>query len=80
MSLRSFLYSAPVFLSVFLIQEAVVTQLRLPLAGFNLMLIVALIWAALSTPEIGALTGFGAGIAMDYRKPHQVPWGIGRWF
>jgi hypothetical protein len=65
MSLRSFLYSAPIFLSVFLLQEAVVTQLRLPLGGFNLLLIVALIWAALSTPEIGALTGFGAGIAMD---------------
>ncbi|MEY4290312.1 MAG: hypothetical protein RL130_254 [Actinomycetota bacterium] len=77
MSLRSFLYSAPVFLSVFLIQEAVVTQLRLPLGGFNLMLIVALIWAALSTPEIGALTGFGAGIAMDLSQTTPGP--MGHW-
>ncbi len=77
MSLRNFLYSAPVFLSVFLIQEAVVTQLRLPLGGFNLMLIVALIWAALSTPEIGALTGFGAGIAMDLSQTTPGP--MGHW-
>jgi rod shape-determining protein MreD len=77
MSLRSFFYSAPVFLSVFLIQEALLTQFRLPLGGFNLMLIVALIWAALSTPEIGALTGFGAGIAMDLSQTTSGP--MGHW-
>ena len=77
MSLRSFIYSAPVFLSVFLIQEAIVSQLRLPLGGFNLLLIVALIWAALSTPEIGALTGFGAGIAMDLSQSTSGP--MGHW-
>ena len=77
MSLRSFLYSAPIFLTVFLLQEAVVTQLRLPLGGFNLLLIVALIWAALSTPEIGALTGFGAGIAMDLSQSSSGP--LGHW-
>lgn len=77
MSLRSFFYSAPVFLSVFLIQEGIVSQLRLPLGGFNLLLIVALIWAALSTPEIGALTGFGAGIAMDLSQSTSGP--MGHW-
>lgn len=77
MSLRSFFYSAPVFLSVFLIQEALLTQFRLPLGGFNLMLIVVLIWAALSTPEIGALTGFGAGIAMDLSQTTSGP--MGHW-
>ena len=77
MSLRSFFYSAPVFLSVFLIQEALLTQFRLPLGGFNLMLIVALIWAALSSPEIGALTGFGAGIAMDLSQTTSGP--MGHW-
>ncbi|MFZ9099901.1 MAG: rod shape-determining protein MreD [Candidatus Planktophila sp.] len=77
MSLRSFIYSAPVFLSVFLIQEGIVSQLRLPLGGFNLLLIVALIWAALSTPEIGALTGFGAGIAMDLSQSTSGP--MGHW-
>ena len=77
MSLRSFIYSAPVFLTVFILQEAVVTQMRLPLGGFNLLLIVALIWAALSTPEIGALTGFGAGIAMDLSQTSPGP--MGHW-
>ncbi len=77
MSLRSFFYSAPVFLSVFLIQEALLTQFRLPLGGFNLMFIVSLIWAALSTPEIGALTGFGAGIAMDLSQTTSGP--MGHW-
>ena len=72
MSLRSFLYSTPVFLTVFLLQEAVVTQLRLPLGGFNLLLIVALIWAALSTPEIGALTGLIAGLMYDFILPTPV--------
>jgi rod shape-determining protein MreD len=41
------------------------------------MLIVALIWAALSTPEIGALTGFGAGIAMDLSQTTSGP--MGHW-
>jgi rod shape-determining protein MreD len=77
MSLRSFLLSSPLFLGVFLFQEAFVTQMRLPAGGFNLLLIVALIWAALSTPEIGALTGFGAGIGMDL--PQTSPGPMGHW-
>lgn len=77
MSLRSFLLSSPFFLGVFLFQEAFVTQMRLPAGGFNLLLIVALIWAALSTPEIGALTGFGAGIGMDLSQTSPGP--LGHW-
>jgi rod shape-determining protein MreD len=77
MSLRSFLYSAPVFLTVFILQEAFITQMRLPLGGFNLLLIVALIWASLSTPEIGALTGFASGIAMDLSQTAPGP--MGHW-
>lgn len=77
MSLRSFFYSTPIFLTVFLMQEALVTQLRLPFGGFNLLLIVSLIWAALSTPEIGALTGFSAGIAMDLSQTSPGP--MGHW-
>lgn len=77
MSLRSFLLSSPFFLAIFLFQEGFVTQLRLPAGGFNLLLIVALIWAALSTPEIGALTGFGAGIGMDLSQTSPGP--LGHW-
>jgi len=77
MSLRRFLYSSPIFLTVFLLQEAFVTQMRLPAGGFNVLLIVALIWAALSTPEIGALTGFGAGLMMDVSQTSPGP--MGHW-
>lgn len=77
MYLRNFLLSAPIFLGVFLFQEGFVTQLRLPAGGINLLLVVALIWSALSTPEIGALTGFGAGIAMDISQTSPGP--LGHW-
>jgi rod shape-determining protein MreD len=77
MSLRSFLLSSPIFLLVFLFQEGFVTQMRLPAGGINLLLVVALIWSALSTPEIGALTGFGAGIAMDLSQTSPGP--MGHW-
>ena len=77
MSLRSFFLSAPIFVTVFLLQEAFVTQMRLPAGGINLLLVVALIWAALSTPEIGALTGFGAGLMMDVSQTSPGP--MGHW-
>jgi hypothetical protein len=77
MSIRSFLLSSPIFLGVFLFQEAFVTQMRLPAGGINLLLVIALIWSALSTPEIGALTGFGAGIGMDLSQTSPGP--MGHW-
>ena len=77
MSLRRFFFSAPIFIFIFLIQEAFVTQMRLPAGSFNLLLVVALIWSALSTPEIGALTGFGAGIMMDLSQTSSGP--LGHW-
>jgi len=77
MSLRRFLLSSPIFLLVFLFQEGFVTQMRLPAGGINILLVVALIWSALSTPEIGALTGFGAGIAMDLSQTSPGP--MGHW-
>ena len=77
MSLRSFFLSAPIFFTVFLLQEAFLTQMRLPAGGINLLLVVALIWAALSTPEVGALTGFGAGLMMDVSQTSPGP--MGHW-
>jgi rod shape-determining protein MreD len=77
MSLRRFFISFPIFLVIYLIQEAFVTQMRLPLGGFSLILIFTLIWATLSTPEIGALTGFGAGLMMDLSQTSPGP--MGHW-
>ncbi len=55
---RRFLLSFPIFLTVYLLQEGFVTQMRLPAGGLSLMLVFTLAWAAMSTPEIGALTVF----------------------
>jgi rod shape-determining protein MreD len=65
MLVRQFSISALIFVLVFLIQESIINQLRLPGGGFSLLLLVALTWAALSTPTVGALTGFISGFIMD---------------
>jgi rod shape-determining protein MreD len=74
---RRFLLSFPIFLVVYLLQEGFVTQMRLPAGGFSLILIFTLAWASMSTPEIGALTGFGAGLLMDLSETSPGP--VGHW-
>lgn len=74
---RRFLLSFPIFFTVYLLQEGFVTQMRLPAGGFSLILIFTLAWAAMSTPEIGALTGFGAGLLMDLSETTSGP--LGHW-
>jgi rod shape-determining protein MreD len=74
---RRFLFSFPIFLVVFLLQEGFVTQMRLPAGGLSLMLLFTLAWASMSTPEIGALTGFGAGLMMDLSQTTPGP--LGQW-
>lgn len=51
--------------------------MRLPAGGLSLMLIFTLAWASMSTPEIGALTGFGAGLMMDLSQTTPGP--LGQW-
>lgn len=74
---RRFLFSFPIFLLVYLLQEGFVTQMRLPAGGFSLILIFTFAWASMSTPEIGALTGFGAGLLMDLSQTSPGP--LGHW-
>ena len=74
---RRFLLSLPIFLAIYLLQEGFVTQMRLPAGGFSLILIFTLAWASMSTPEIGALTGFGAGLLMDLSETSPGP--LGHW-
>jgi rod shape-determining protein MreD len=62
---------------VYLLQEGFVTQMRLPAGGISLMLVFTLVWASMSTPEIGALTGFGAGLMMDLSQTTPGP--LGQW-
>jgi rod shape-determining protein MreD len=74
---RRFLFSFPIFLIVYLLQEGFVTQMRLPGGGLSLILLFTLAWASMSTPEIGALTGFGAGLMMDLSQTSPGP--LGQW-
>jgi rod shape-determining protein MreD len=74
---RRFLLALPIFLIIYLLQEGFVTQMRLPAGGFSLILIFSLAWAAMSTPEIGALTGFGTGLLMDLSETSPGP--VGHW-
>ena len=72
---RQFSIATPVFLLIFLIQEAVVAQFRLPGGGFSILLIFALTWAVLSQPEVAAVIGFAAGILMDLSQSAGGPFG-----
>ncbi len=67
--------SALIFIFFYLIQESVVTQFHLPAGGFSIFLIFTLVWAVLSTPEIGALSGFAAGFLMDLSQSSSGPFG-----
>ena len=77
MPLRQFSISSLIFILVFLIQESVINQLHLPGGGFSLPLLIALTWAALSTPTVGALTGFISGFFMDLSQSSSGP--MGHW-
>ena len=65
MSTRKISLTATLFLFIYILQEAFITQLRIAGGGFSLFLIFTLLWAALSSPNMGALTGFAAGLLTD---------------
>lgn len=77
MLIRKFLAILPLFILIYIVQEAFITQIKLIGGGFSLFLIFTLLWAALSSPEVGALTGFGAGILMDLSQSSNGA--MGQW-
>ena len=77
MSTRKISLSALLFLGVYVIQEAFITQLHIAGGGFSLFLIFALLWAALSSPDVGALTGFVAGFLLDLSQ--STSGAVGQW-
>ena len=62
---RKLLATFPIFLFMFVLQESVISQFKIFGGGISLFLIFTLLWAALGSPELGAVTGFGAGLLMD---------------
>ncbi len=69
--------AVPIYIAIYIFQEALINQFRLPWGGFSLLLIVCLIWAILSSPEIAALGGFISGVLMDLSQSSSGP--IGQW-
>ena len=74
---RQLSIAIPIFVLIFMAQEAVVDQFRLAGGGFSLLLIFTIIWAILSTQEIAAIGGFTAGLLMDLSPSSSGP--IGQW-
>ena len=72
---RQISIAAPMFLMIYVIQESVISQFRLPGGGFSLLLIFALTWAVLSETEVAAVIGFAAGFLMDLSQSASGPFG-----
>jgi rod shape-determining protein MreD len=72
---RQISIAAPIFFLIYIIQEAVITQFRLPGGGFSILLIFALTWAVLSETEVAAVIGFAAGLLMDLSQTASGPFG-----
>jgi len=72
---RQISIAAPIFFIIYVIQEAVITQFRLPGGGFSILLIFALTWAVLSETEVAAVIGFSAGFLMDLSQTAAGPFG-----
>jgi rod shape-determining protein MreD len=74
---RKLLATFPIFLFMFVLQESVISQFKIFGGGISLFLIFTLLWAALGSPELGAVTGFGAGLLMDLSQTTSSP--MGQW-
>jgi rod shape-determining protein MreD len=72
---RRFSIAVPIFLSMYVLQEAIISQFRLPGGGFSLLLIFARTWAVMSEPEVAAVIGFAAGFLMDLSQSAAGPFG-----
>lgn len=72
---RQISIATPIFLMIFIIQESVVSQFRLPGGGFSILLIFTLTWAVLSETEVAAVIGFVAGFLMDLSQSAAGPFG-----
>lgn len=70
-------YSTVIFIIVYMAQVMFIDQVHLPFGGFSVFLIFTLCWSALSTPEVGAIVGFFAGLFMDFAPSSNGP--IGQW-
>ena len=75
MSIRLISISSLVFLGIFIVQESLISQFRLPGGGFSILIIFALSWAIMSEREVAAVIGFSAGLLMDLSQSSSGPFG-----
>jgi len=72
---RQLSIATPIFLLIYVIQESIISQFRLPGGGFSILMIFALTWAVLSETEVAAVIGFAAGFLMDLSQSVSGPFG-----
>lgn len=72
---RQISISVPIFVFIYILQEAVISQFRLPGGGFSLLMIFTLTWAVISQSEVAAVIGFASGLLMDLSQSSAGPFG-----
>jgi hypothetical protein len=58
MSTRQIGISSLIFLAIYVVQESIISQFRLPGGGFSILIIFVLSWAIMSERDIAAVIGF----------------------
>ena len=72
MTPRRFLLAAATVLTALLLQDTVLTQLPLPGAAPDVLLVVVVTYALIEGPLSGMTTGFIAGLLADSLADHQL--------
>ena len=72
MTLQRFLLGAATILTALLLQTTILTQLPLPGAAPDLLLVLVVAFALAEGPLSGMSTGFAAGLLADLSADHQL--------
>lgn len=65
-----------IFLSLFLLQEAVINQINFLVAGFSLYLAFFMAWIIQDQRNSAVVTGFIAGLILDLSPTLEAPFGL----
>jgi rod shape-determining protein MreD len=75
MSTRQIGISSLIVLAIYVVQESIISQFRLPGGGFSILIIFVLSWAIMSERDIAAVIGFSGGLLMDLSQNTSGPFG-----
>ena len=65
-----------IFLSLFLLQEALISQINFLVAGFSLYLAFFMAWIIQDQRNSAVVTGFIAGLILDLSPTLEAPFGL----